>query len=479
MNTIRKSSQVFMDFFSTLLLALLYEYLSGTIKIDKHEWIGEILSVIIAVVMVVFARYIFNFFYDKFHFLRKYIDPIATYEGAWICYTGIKGRPISIFNVNYNSHKHIYEYYGKAYDCNADYKGDWYSDELTYLSEGGFRFYARGHFLENDNLLSTESSGYVIFRKNGRTKGEYIADGYTVDWCANNGCFKTLAEKITKSFLMTTIKRESIENGDDEQALIKYYCDENFEPKESISKNAEGLHAVETQTELMMQIYKSNIYLFDRISRHEDYKGNLSAYLNNIFDWTDKVVFEAGVGTGRNLDLYIDKAKKVYVTDISPLMISETKKRFESYKNKIVSYQCDHKDLDILMVEEKADIFISSYSFGHSFIDSKESLKEAFKCLMDGCISKVKSGGFVVIIENQSIFGEPLSYDYKLQNFFHYLSNYGFNHNVIDTDYEFTNTNEAYEFMNAFFGPEIGEKIRERGVNIIPEKTIIWYKQIQ
>ena len=97
---------------------------------------------------------------------------------------------------------------------------------------------------------------------------------------------------------------------------------------------------------------------------------------------------------------------------------------------------------------------------------------------MDNCKLLVKTGGMIIIAENQSILGSQLSYDRKLGKFFNNLISDGFSFKIIDTDYKFNDSREAFSVMNPFFGDEVGEKIISEDLNIVSEKTIVFYKLI-
>ncbi|MDI6780393.1 MAG: class I SAM-dependent methyltransferase [Bacteroidota bacterium] len=97
---------------------------------------------------------------------------------------------------------------------------------------------------------------------------------------------------------------------------------------------------------------------------HEDYQQNLKKLMHSLVSWENKVVVEAGIGTGRVTNLYIEKAKQVYGFDCAPHMLTKLKTNLSDNLHKIKLYNADN--LNLLEPPAKGDIFIEGWSFGHT-----------------------------------------------------------------------------------------------------------------
>ncbi|MDZ7793936.1 MAG: hypothetical protein U5P10_09675 [Spirochaetia bacterium] len=65
----------------------------------------------------------------------------------------------------------------------------------------------------------------------------------------------------------------------------------------------------------MSEIYKKYATEYDKLVTAEDYQNNLTEELLNKIEWDKKIVYEAGIGTGRLSKIYIDKIEKLYGFD--------------------------------------------------------------------------------------------------------------------------------------------------------------------
>lgn len=198
------------DLLVSIVLSFLYELYSEFLFKDLFEPIYcTLLAIFCAIATTTIIIGIFYCLYEHLYFVRYLIHPLAKFEGFWISYTGIPERPVSTFEIRYDAVSRRYIYFGKAYNSKFVYQGDWRSQGDLVIENDGFRFYATGHFVDkNGDLQSTESSGYFVLRK---YKSEYTADGYIVDWCSNNYCFKVNSEKVTKKYLKNKIMSDDLD----------------------------------------------------------------------------------------------------------------------------------------------------------------------------------------------------------------------------------------------------------------------------
>ena len=226
----------------------------------------------------------------------------------------------------------------------------------------------------------------------------------------------------------------------------------------------------------MNEIYKKYSTQYDQLVNSEDYQNNLKKFLLNNIDWNNKIVYEPGIGTGRLTNIYIDRISLVYGFDIENHMLEQCKKNLYKYMHKIRLNAADN--IDLPPAEDKADILIEGWSFGHTIVDHGANVPGTTEKLIDNLNKLIKDNGVIVIIETLGTnIDQAKALNQSLEDFYSLLEKkYGFNKTIIRTDYMFNEYNEAADVLGFFFGKEMKEEILQKKINIIPEYTGIWLK---
>jgi ubiquinone/menaquinone biosynthesis C-methylase UbiE len=224
----------------------------------------------------------------------------------------------------------------------------------------------------------------------------------------------------------------------------------------------------------MYEIYERYSHQYDELVSHEDYQHNLKQLLFSLVDWKNKIVVEAGIGTGRVTSIYIDVVKHVYGIDRSSHMLEKLKSNLSTRLNLIDLYSADNLHLPEL--PEKADIFIEGWSFGHTISDNETELVTVTDILVNHARRMTKDTGKILFIEtlgsNSKI---PKAPKESLASFFRLLENkYGFRCHKIRTDYKFSTNADAARITGFFFGDKFGEEVLQSGRSIVPEWTGVW-----
>ncbi len=224
-----------------------------------------------------------------------------------------------------------------------------------------------------------------------------------------------------------------------------------------------------------MEIYKHHAKEYDELVTHEDVENNLGKWLKEHIRWEDKVVVEAGAGTGRVTALYIPYVKKAFLHDRSAHMLDRLRKNLEQYTHKFRTNPLDHLDI---FLNQPADIFIEGWSFGHLMIEHKKHLHLIMDKMQKMIDDNLQKDGKAIIIEtlgtNVTAPNPPepiLAYFYK-----NLESKLGYKRHVIRTDYEFPSVEEAARIMGFFFGDAMNEKILQEQKYEIEEYTGIWIR---
>ena len=212
------------------------------------------------------------------------------------------------------------------------------------------------------------------------------------------------------------------------------------------------------------ELYDSEAEKFDDISLHEDTAGKLRQFLLERFSFDGKTVLEAGAGAGRITDYYVDRAKRVVVTDAYESMVGMLKQKFAG-EDKVTASLCDHRQL-ISRFPEPFDVFISAFSFNYAF-DPSVGDYDAF---LDRILPPAKQH---IIIECCGFYEE---FDYLPPESVRYVQalENRFRKTVIGTEFVFSSPEQAVAAAKVLFSP-IAERVRQEGRAVIPEMIYVYY----
>ena len=224
----------------------------------------------------------------------------------------------------------------------------------------------------------------------------------------------------------------------------------------------------------MYEIYEKHAVQYDELVRYEDHQQNLKKLLNSLVSWDNKTVIEAGIGTGRVTNLYIEKVKRIYGLDGSSHMLERLKKNLSNQLGKIELHCADNLHLPELT--EKGDVFIEGWSFGHTISDNENDVEEITHILVNQSLHITKKEGVIIFIEtlgsNSEIAKAPKE---SLSNFYYLIEKkFGFTRHEICTDYKFPSVEEAARITGFFFGNDFGDAILKSKKTIVPEWTGVW-----
>src|SRR6056297_1416866 len=227
----------------------------------------------------------------------------------------------------------------------------------------------------------------------------------------------------------------------------------------------------------MNEIYKKYALEYVKLVKAEDYQKNIDRFLLNNINWNQKIVCEAGIGTGRLSRMYIQQIKKLYGFDREAHMLEQCKKNLNEYSEKVFLQIGNNESLPV--IEEKADIFIEGWSFGHTVVENNEDIKATTVRIINNIIENTTVDSVKVVIETLGTnVNEPKEINDNLRQFYLLLEEkYGFKRTIVKTDYKFNDYNEAAKIMGFFFGDEMENNVVKRKSELVPEYTGIWIKR--
>jgi ubiquinone/menaquinone biosynthesis C-methylase UbiE len=225
------------------------------------------------------------------------------------------------------------------------------------------------------------------------------------------------------------------------------------------------------------RIYSQQAHQYQQLVTREDYQGNLPETLAQIQLFDRLEVIDMGAGTGRLTRLVAPQAKRIVTCDISPHMLSVAR---------IVLAETGFDNWDIAAADNRrlpfpdqsADLVMAGWSLGHSVGWYPGSWQIEIGRALAEMERVSRPGGTIIILEtlgtNQEVPQPPTP---GHGEFYRWLEGeLGFEHIWIRTDYRFASVQEAAELTRFFFGEEMAADVLEKGKQIVPECTGIWWR---
>lgn len=225
----------------------------------------------------------------------------------------------------------------------------------------------------------------------------------------------------------------------------------------------------------MYEIYEKHSYEYDELVSREDYRGNVQKFLKNGIGFTGKTVMEFGTGTGRLTAMYAEKADKIYCYDRSEHMLEQAKINLVDFKDKIEYGICDNTM--IAGIEQRVDIVIEGWSFGHTASDNAEGIERTVDSLIENCRKLIKPGGSIILFESLGTdTPQAIAPTAALKEYYNLLEQkYSFERTILETDYKFSSNEEAERITGFFFGDDFQQKLSFKNVGIVKEFTGVWH----
>ena len=209
--------------------------------------------------------------------------------------------------------------------------------------------------------------------------------------------------------------------------------------------------------------YENNDY-YEIFSQAEDYEGKVEEYLYSISK--NKVVLDAGCGTGKFLKVLENNATEYIGIDLSDKQLEKAKRKSKKSTSEFI---CSNLST-IKLESNKVDLIVCSWVLG-TIID----LDERNDCLNE-LKRLLKSNGTIILIENDedSEFEEIRSRtkDTRTRDYNNWiLSNQFVIEKQINTHFIFDSIEVAKNCFEVIYGKEIASKISD---NKIEYKIVIF-----
>lgn len=203
--------------------------------------------------------------------------------------------------------------------------------------------------------------------------------------------------------------------------------------------------------------YENNDY-YEIFSVAEDGENKVANYLKDICK--DKIVLDAGCGTGKFLNILEEDSQKYIGIDLSEKQLEKAKVKSKKDTSEFICSNLSNINLE----SNKADLIVCAWVLG-TIID----LDERNKCINE-LKRLLKSNGTIILIENDenSEFEEirNRTKDSRTRDYNNWILSNGFAiDKQIDTYFNFNSYNEAKKSFEVIYGPEISKKIKNNRIN--------------
>jgi ubiquinone/menaquinone biosynthesis C-methylase UbiE len=226
------------------------------------------------------------------------------------------------------------------------------------------------------------------------------------------------------------------------------------------------------------KIYANNAGDYHRMIAVEDVDGNLLPALNAVTPIDERRVLDLGSGTGRLPLLLHHRVDRLVALDLNfPMLIEQAVQRDSiDWKWPLVN-----GDMRWLPFADRCfDIVIAGWAIGHLRSWFEADWKQQMGLIFDEMQRMTASGGAIIVLETMTTGStKPMPPTEGLAEYYQWMENeWGFKRNVIRTDYQFDDIEQAVAYTEFFFGADLARAIRENDWVRLPEWTGVWGKSV-
>jgi ubiquinone/menaquinone biosynthesis C-methylase UbiE len=230
-------------------------------------------------------------------------------------------------------------------------------------------------------------------------------------------------------------------------------------------------------SEKQRRIYQSEGDRYQALIAREDYEGNILRAIDEILDVNGLDILDLGAGTGRLTLLLAPRARSIHAFDVSAEMLRVCRERLVD--SGLSNWQvdvADHRQLPL--PDGSADLAVSGWSVSYLAVWDKENATAELDKWLTEMKRLLRSRGTIILLESLGTGNEsPVRLEH-VEAAYQWMEKNGFESKWIRTDYEFESVDEAADLAGFFFGEQMADKILERGSNILPECTGVWWRKV-
>ena len=226
------------------------------------------------------------------------------------------------------------------------------------------------------------------------------------------------------------------------------------------------------------KIYAENASEYHRMIAVEDVDKNLLPALYSVTPMEGRRVLDLGSGTGRLPLLLNGKVGKVVATDSSfPMLLEQAVQRDRAGG----IWPLINGDMRWLPFQDGCfDVVIAGWAIGHLRSWFEFDWKKQMSLIFAEMQRITAPCGSLIVLETMTTGGtQPTPPTKGLAEYYHWMEMvWGFNRQVIQTDYQFEDVEQAVTYTEFFFGSELAQSIRAHKWVRLPEWTGVWAKTV-
>lgn len=224
-------------------------------------------------------------------------------------------------------------------------------------------------------------------------------------------------------------------------------------------------------------IYRNQADAYHRMIAVEDTDEQIIKTIRAICPPNNKIIYDLGSGTGRLPILLSNYAQKLISIDLHRNMLEEQTRQMRQIDGKWNLIQADIRNLPF--PSSQANLVTAGWAIGHMRAWFADDWKQQINAAVSEMLRLALNGGWLIIFETLGTgTDQPHPPSPELAEYYDWLENYwGFTHQEITTDYQFSSVEDAEEKTGFFFSNELVAKISQNQWARVPEWTGVWSKQ--
>ncbi len=227
-----------------------------------------------------------------------------------------------------------------------------------------------------------------------------------------------------------------------------------------------------------LHIYTHQAGAYHRMILPEDADGHLLPALLRACPLAGAQVLDLGSGTGRIPLLLAPLARQIIALELQRAMLREQAIQRTQTGGSWPLVQADMRRLPVR--DGWADAAIAGWSIGHLRGWRPLDWQAHIGAVLGEMQRATRAGGALVVLETLGTGAlSPAPPTPELAEYYAWLESiWGFEREVISTDYQFESAAQAAEATEFFFGPGLAAEIRVRGWARLPEWTGVWSRKV-
>jgi ubiquinone/menaquinone biosynthesis C-methylase UbiE len=231
-------------------------------------------------------------------------------------------------------------------------------------------------------------------------------------------------------------------------------------------------------TDHFEKIYSRQADAYHRFIAVEDVDGNLIKAIDAVISLDGKRVVDLGTGTGRLPLLFAHRTAAMIGLDLQWDMLRRHRQERAAIHGQWSLAQSDMRAVPIR--SGWAQVVTAAWSISNLRGIYQQDWQTQIGFVLNEMQRLCEPGGTLIIFETLTTGSlTPAPPSDALAEYYAWLeTQHGFTRTTLSTDYQFESVDQAIDYTEFFFGPELSQKIRANHWSRLPEWTGLWVKHL-